>query len=116
MESDLVPIGRYNCRIVCAREATSRRGNEMIVLDIEIEGFPGRLTDFLVLTDSCEWRLAQFFAAFHGRQPLDGERISPELGEVLTDRENRWLKCDITHELDSRSGSIVERITWLPQY
>ena len=110
-ERRLVPEGVYNGRIHKATKKTSGKGNPMLELVVQLEGRQGFLYDYLVLTERCEWRLKELFAAVHGFEPGPGDCLSPEPEELT--REGLILRCSVRHERDTRDNMLKERLTWL---
>lgn len=74
-----VPPGEYNVEIIGAKEATSKGGNEMIVLDVQILPNGPKVRDYLVFTAKSTWKIDNVRAAC-GEAVIEGEsvEITPE--------------------------------------
>ena len=63
---DYVRAGWYEATVYSATEKTSKSGNPMIELELDVEvgrPRPMHLKSWLVLTQSCAWKIEQFMAA-----------------------------------------------------
>jgi len=89
---DKVRDGEYNIAVVGAEEKTSKSGNPMIELKIEVLGPIGGeqfeentgpiIWDNLVFIDSCAWKIDQFRAAC-GEDVTEGEQVSIEADDLI---------------------------------
>jgi hypothetical protein len=89
----LVPDGLYCIECVDAKEKTSKKGNPMIELKLEVRpeggGSGPKFFDWLVINESSAWKMDQFLAAA-GKHPGEGVEVDIEpddlIGLLLTAR------------------------------
>jgi len=121
-----VPPGTYDIEVVSATEKTSKAGNDMIVLDCQIQLPGGRrgpdVSEFLVFTDKASWKVDQVRAAC-GMAVVPGEKIDVEpkhfegatavveigdkpgdKGDVMFNTIERWLLPDELPEEFAKGG------------
>jgi len=88
----LLPEGLYDIEVVEAEERSSKNGNQMIALTLEVrhpDGYPSRVWDYLVSTPAAVFKIKQFCDA----AGLTGEFASGTLTEAHC--RNRRLKAKI---------------------
>jgi hypothetical protein len=105
----LVPDGIYCVEVLDAKEKTSKQGNPMIELKLQVvpgEGGSGpKFFDWLVMSESSAWKLDQFLAAA-GKHPGEGVEIEIEpddfIGMLITARlRQRKRDKGATMEVDA---------------
>jgi hypothetical protein len=82
----VVPKGRYTLIVVEAKEDTSKKGNEMIILTFKVKKKDGtdgpKFTENLVFTPNAHWKIDQFLKAC-GEHPGDGQPIELDASEMI---------------------------------
>ena len=70
-KQNLPPVGEYGFTVVDFERGFSKAGKKMATLSIELdqEAQFWKITDYLVLTQNMEWRLAQFFESVGLKKP-----------------------------------------------
>lgn len=105
----LVPDGPYCVEVVDAKEKTSKSGNPMIELKLEVRpeggGSGPKFFDWLVMSEAAAWKFDQFLAAA-GRHPGEGVEVDIEpddlIGLLLTARlRQRKRDKGTTMEVDA---------------
>ncbi|WP_067480657.1 DUF669 domain-containing protein [Actinomadura hibisca] len=85
-EAELLPEGTHRVELIGAEYTTSKRGDEMVVLDFELADpwSAKRLRDYVVLRDGLLWKAVQVCAAFEvGFEDADFEDL---IGKCVTVR------------------------------
>jgi hypothetical protein len=88
----LLPEGLYDIEVVDAEERSSKKGNAMIALTLEVrhpDGYPSRVWDYLVSTPAAVFKIKQFCDA----AGLTAEFMAGTLTEAHC--RNRKLKAKI---------------------
>jgi len=80
--SDLLPEGAYPFRVKNAEEVTSKNGNEMIRLTLEVNGSL-ELIDHLVFTPNAFWKIDQFRIATGEKLGKPGSDASLEADDCI---------------------------------
>ena len=82
----LVPDGLYCVEIIAAKEKTSKSGNEMFELKLEVRpeggGSGPKFFDWLVLSESTAWKMDQFLAAA-GKHPGEGVEVDVDADDLI---------------------------------
>jgi len=79
---DLLPEGAYGFRVKNAEEVTSKNGNEMIRLTLEVNG-SFELIDHLVFTPNAFWKIDQFRIATGEKLGKPGSDASIEAYDCI---------------------------------
>lgn len=81
-----VPPGTYQLRVIEAAEDTSKSGNDMVKLKLRVikpDGSEGpALFDYLVLSESAQWKIDQFLAACDNH-PGEGEQVIIDVDAMI---------------------------------
>lgn len=105
----LVPDGIYCVEVLDAKEKTSKQGNPMIELKLQVVpeggGSGPKFFDWLVMSESSAWKFDQFLAAA-GKHPGEGVEmeIDPDdyIGMLITARlRQRKRDKGTTMEIDA---------------
>jgi hypothetical protein len=80
--SDLLPEGAYPFRVKNAEEVTSKNGNEMIRLTLEVNGSL-ELIDHLVFVPNAYWKIDQFRIATGEKLGKPGSDASLEADDCI---------------------------------
>lgn len=82
----LVPDGLYCVEAIDAKEKTSKTGNPMIELKLEVKleggGSGPKFFDWLVLSESTAWKMDQFLAAA-GKHPGEGVEVDVDADDLI---------------------------------
>ena len=103
-----VEPGEYTIRVIDAKEDTSKTGNDMIKLTLEVvmkDGSKGpRLFDYLVFTEKARFKADQFLQAT-GEHPGDGKDYTWDEQKLI------GLECQArltVEEYDNKKSNKVE--------
>lgn len=94
-----LPAGKYTATVMNSEEKTSKSGNEMIELRLEIsgddieEGKGPIVYDNLVFTENSAWRIDQFRSAL-GEDIVEGAEVEVEPDDLLDARVSVTLSVD----------------------
>lgn len=104
--SSVVPAGEYQIRVLGAMSQVSKKGNEMIRLHLSAGSLAHCFHDYLVFTEECALKIAQFLTAM-GEEVPDEKDVNPDDYIGRTGRALVGVK-----EFNRRLQNTIEK--WLP--
>jgi Protein of unknown function (DUF669) len=104
----VLPSGKYQVKVIGAKDEISKNGNPMITLrlSVKVKGASRVFFDHLVFTDSSDWKVAEFLTAM-------GEELTDEMDIKPYEYVDRTALARVgIKEFEGQLQNFIER--WLP--